>query len=149
MEATEKNKKVFFEKQSSYIRVADVMNYEGLLLTLFLNTKNDQLYLLDWFNVGADYNRWLFYITNVSSIDKYIRKEISTLDLSLEGESTCTTIDIGADCTWTNPQVLAKNSIPSEDLPSRDSFFNKFDCPNLNKLQEFLKSRMSQHRATA
>ncbi len=149
MEALELNKKIVFEQQSSYIRIADVMNYEGPLLTLFLNSKDDQLYLLDWFDVGDTYNRWLIYRTTPICIDKYISKKISTLDLFMRGEATCTSVDVDTEYRWTNPQVLIKSEIPSEDLPSKDAFFNKVDCPDLPKLQEFLKSKMAQQRATA
>jgi len=110
METLERNKKNIFEEQNSYIRIVDVINFEAPLLTLYLNSVNNQLYLLDWFDVGTTYNECLIYLTTLASIDKYIHKKNSLLDLFMEGQSTCTSVDIDAGYILTNPQFLLKSA---------------------------------------
>lgn len=110
METLERNKKNIFEEQNSYIRIVDVINFEAPLLTLYLNSVNNQLYLLDWFDVGTTYDECLIYLTTPASIDRYIHKKIFLLDLFMEGESTCTSVDIDAGYILTNPQFLLKSA---------------------------------------
>jgi len=65
---------------------------------------------LDWFDVGTTYDECLIYLTTPASIDRYIHKKIFLLDLFMEGESTCTSVDIDAGYILTNPQFLLKSA---------------------------------------
>ncbi len=123
--------------QAMLIRVADVVNIEGPLLTLFLHA-NRQLYLMDWVDRNTQANRWLLYRTNRVLLNRFLNREISHFDLLLSDESFVFKIDIDKNLSWQNIQQVAKKGLPKQYLPSNEVFFEKNDCPNYIRLSAFL-----------
>ena len=91
-----------FNLQNSLIRLADIVNFIGPLLTLFENSDDKHLYLLDWVDRDSLFNRWLIYRCTPISLSKFIKKDISHLDLLLSDESYCYTVDIDKNLIWHN-----------------------------------------------
>ena len=58
--------------QNSLIRIADVQNFEGPLLTLFENTLDKHLYLFDWVDRDSQFNRWIVYRCKPNILQKFI-----------------------------------------------------------------------------
>jgi hypothetical protein len=135
------------EFQNLLIRVADVVNIEGPLLTLFLHT-NRQLYLFDWVDRNLDSNRWLVYRTNRSLLNRFLNKEISHYDLLMSDESFVLSVDIDSKLNWNNCQQVAKKALPKRYLPLRDIVFEKNDCPNYPRLSAFLTPVRSLSKRT-
>ncbi len=125
------------EFQNLLIRVADVVNMDGPLLTLFLHA-NRQLYLFDWVDRNTESNRWLIYRTNKSLLNRFLNKEISHFQLLMSDESFVYKIDIDNKLDWNNCLQVPKKSLPNTYLPSKDVFFEKNDCPNFSRLSAFL-----------
>lgn len=125
------------EFQNLLIRVADVVNMDGPLLTLFLHA-NRQLYLLDWVDRDAQSNRWLIYRTNKVLLNRFLNRDISHYQLLMSDESYVFKIDIDNKLDWNNCLQVPKKSLPNSYLPSKDVFFEKSDCPNFPRLSAFL-----------
>jgi hypothetical protein len=123
--------------QNLLIRVADVVNMDGPLLTLFLHT-NRQLYLFDWVDRDATANRWLIYRTSKTLLNQFLNKEISHYQLLMADESYVYAIDVDSKLEWHNCQQVAKKALPNSYLPLKDVFFEKIDCPNYPRLSSFL-----------
>lgn len=125
------------EFQNLLIRVADVVNIEGPLLTLFLHT-NRQLYLFDWVDRDTESNRWLIYRTNRALLNRFINKDISHFELLMSDESYVYKIDIDHNLDWHNFQQVAKKSLPNSYLPLKNVYYEQSDCPNYLRLSSFL-----------
>jgi hypothetical protein len=120
--------------QNLLIRIVDVINIEGPLLTLFLHA-NRQLYLFDWVDRDDVSNRWLIYRTNKTLLNRFLNKSIS---LIMSDESFVYKIDIDNKLEWHDCQQVTKKSLPASYLPSKDMFFDTKDCPNFARLSAFL-----------
>lgn len=125
------------EFQNLLIRVADVVNIDGPLLTLFLHT-NRQLYLFDWVDRDTESNRWLIYRTNKALLNRFINKDISHYELLMSDESYVYKIEIDHKLDWHNFQQVSKKSLPNSYLPSKNVYFEIADCPNYPRLSSFL-----------
>ena len=79
--------------QNLLVRIVDVVNFEGPLLTLFENRENKHIYLLDWVDSDAEHNRWLLYKTSVTILNKFINGLISHYDLFISNEMCCYSVD--------------------------------------------------------
>lgn len=135
--------------QNSLIKIIDVVNFDGPLLTLFENYKNNHFFLFDWSDSDEQFNRWLVYRCNPSILKKFINEDISQYDLIFSDESTCYSIDIDGELNWYNGLLLSKKDIPEVYLPQKDIFFEEADCPNFEKLKEFVNSKADRLRASA
>ncbi len=129
------------ELQNTLVRIVDIVNFEGPLLTLFENFKNRHLYLFDWIDKDAQYNRWLVYRCDHSMLNKFIKNELSHDDLFKSDESFCYVVNMGQNAKWQNIQKLEKSDLPNIYRPTKNDFFDKEDCPNLNKLLLFLEQK--------
>jgi hypothetical protein len=132
--------------QNSLIRIADVQNFEGPLLTLFENTLDKHLYLFDWVDKDVQFNRWIIYRCKVNVLHKFIKSEISHYNLLMSDEYSCYTVDIDKNMNWNNVQLIAKKHLPESYLPQKEVFFEKSDCPNIQKLEEFIGQIKLNHK---
>ncbi len=133
-----------FELQDYLIRVVDIINFEGPLLTLYEDIVNNQFYLLDWVDRDAQFNRWLIYKTNIQVLKKYLSEDISHFDLFNAVEQYCYVVDIDENIKWTNPRKLKKDSLPENYYPLCDVYFEEDDCPNFNKLKLIIDGKSIQ-----
>ena len=60
------------ELQNLLIRVVDLVNIDGPLLTLYLHA-DKHLYLLDWVDRDISANRWLIYRTNPLLLNQFVK----------------------------------------------------------------------------
>jgi len=127
------------ELKNRLVQIGDFVNYEGPLLSLFLNLKDYQPYLFLWSGNDKKVNRWLVYRSTTAQLNKFINEQITHLDLLLSVETFCYSVEIDNDLNWLNCLKIEKNNLPKSFLPSTDSFFDKTDCPDFTKLTEFIK----------
>ena len=134
-----------FNLQNSLNRIVDIVNFEGPLLTLYENINNRHLYLIDWVDRDSTSNRWLIYRCNPKMLTKFIDEEISHRELFISDETYCYVIDIDSNFKWNNPQKMAKSQLPEGYIPLKDTYFEKCDCPNYERLCSFINNvRLSQ-----
>lgn len=134
-----------FNFKNSLLRIADVVNFEGPLLTLFQDSITKNLYLFDWVDRDISSNRWVVYRCNLDTLNQFIKSKISHHDLFMSDESVCYLIDIDKNIVWNNSQKIIKQDLPESYLPQRDVFFEEVDCPNFKKLTEFI-AMQSTHK---
>ncbi len=133
-----------FNLDKVLIRIADIVNFEGPLLTLYENIENSRLYLIDWVDRDSQFNRWLIYQCHPKTLYKFIKKQISHYDLFISDENQCIKIDIDKNLVWRNPILLNKTNLSKNYQPEKDVFFEECDCPNLAKLNTFVRAKTLQ-----
>ena len=131
--------------QNFLIRIMDVVNFDGPLLTLFEHKETKHIYLLDWIDSDRDYNRWLLFKSNPIVLDKFIKGAISHYDLFMAEEINGYIIDIDTHLNWQNCQVMQKKNLPFNYMPKKDVFFDAYDCPNFARLKTFIDLSSSEH----
>ncbi len=124
--------------QNLLVRIVDIVNFEGPILTLFENRENKHIYLLDWVDSDADFNRWLLYRTNATTLHKFINGLVSHYDLLMANEPFCHAIDIDTHLNWNNQKKVQKKDLPQNYAPKKDVFFDEYDCPNLGSLEAYI-----------
>ena len=62
----------------------------------------------------------------------------------MSDESVCYCLDLDDDPNWNNIEIVDKNKLPKNYLPSRDSFFEEIDCHSFSVIQEYVKAKMSR-----
>jgi hypothetical protein len=127
--------------QNSLTRIADVQNFEGSLLTLFENTLDKHLYLFDWVDRDAQFNRWIVYRCKPNILQRFICAEVSQYDLLMSDKTYCNTIDIDKNLSWNNIRTIKKTNLPASYFPQKDVFFKKSDCPNFQEIVGFIGHR--------
>lgn len=135
-----------FQLQNSLIRIVDIVNFEGPLVSLFQNINNQHLYLFDWVDKDNSFNRWLIYRCNPKILHKFIREEISHYDLFFSDESSCFVVDIDKHLKWHNITQIEKIELSTSYLPIKDDFFEKCDCPDPEKLEVFLNQSVESQK---
>ena len=131
------------ELQNLLIRVVDLVNIDGPLLTLYLHA-NKHLYLFDWVDRDVAANRWLIYRTNPSLLAQFIKGGISHHNLLMGGESFVFKTDIDKNLNWNSCQIIEKKDLPTGYLPPKDTLFEKEYCSNYQKLWVFIHSESTQ-----
>ena len=127
-----------FDFQNSLVRIVDIVNFEGSLLTLFENRENKHIYLLDWVDSDTEHNRWLLYKTNATMLNKFINGLTSHYDLFTFNEMYCYIIDVDTNLVWNNQNRVQKKDLPQSYIPKKDVFFDEYDCPNLGNLEAYI-----------
>jgi hypothetical protein len=129
--------------QNLLIRVVDLVNIDGPLLTLYLHA-DKQLYLFDWVDRDTTANRWLIYRTNPLLLNQFVKGDISHLDLLLGDEPFVLTTDIDKNLNWHNCKIVDKKDLPNRYLPTQDILFDKAHCANYQKLWVFINLESTQ-----
>jgi hypothetical protein len=124
--------------QDLLVRIVDVVNFEGPLLTLFEHKENKHIYLLDWVDRNTEVNRWLLYKSNAVVLDKFVKGSISHYDLFMSEETNSYVVDIDTQLNWRNSSMVEKKNLPINYLPKKDVFFEEYDCPNYTRLKAFI-----------
>ncbi len=124
--------------QNLLVRIVDVVNFDGPLMTLFEHKENKHIYLLDWIDSNSEFNRWLLYKSNPIVLENFIKGSMSHYDLFMSEEVNCFVIDIDTHLNWNNCQIVQKKNLPINYLPKKDVFFEEYDCPNFTRLKAFI-----------
>jgi hypothetical protein len=105
-------------------RVADLIYYDGPLLSLYKNPLNDR-YLSYWCDLEDGLNRWLFFRVSEKRLNSYLEKEITLRDLILgpvEGTLLC--VDVDADDRFTSILLLTPEDLPSVYIPKPNTYYD-------------------------
>ncbi len=123
------------------VRIGDLVNFEGPILTLFSDQERKSLYLYDWVDNDHYYNRWLIFQGEPRKILDFVNQRISHYELfATPVEPYYYSVDIDGNLNFTNYRKIMANQVPQSYYPDRQVFFAPSDCPNLGKIREFLKA---------
>lgn len=120
---------------SNLVRIGDIVNSEGPLLSLFQDVSNDRFYLFDWVDSGANSNRWLIFSVSAQSIDDFVHKKITYANLFSQAiNHKYFYADLLNNQTVSNLIVNELVELPSKYFPDEGNFFSKETCPNYSKI---------------
>ena len=109
---------------SHFRRIADLIYFEGPLLSHYVSDKGDD-YLFYWVENDEHDNRWLALRVSLANLQKYIGKELSLrqlIDSPNDGYLYC--FDIDDDLNYHNVLLVQPADLPIDYLPSADSFYD-------------------------
>ena len=109
---------------SKYIKVSDLIYFDGPLLSHFISPNGDN-YLFYWCDVDDLYNRWIIVRVDISIIQQYIEKKIPLKDIILSPlDGFVYVADIDNDINYQSVQILLSKELPDEYVPCDNSFFD-------------------------
>jgi hypothetical protein len=121
--------------KSSLLRVGDLINLEGPLLSLFLDNRNNDLYIFDWIESKDKVNRWLVYKVSAKVLNSFIHREISykeLFNLYLKDANYYYADIINSKESEYSLHKL--DDIPIDYFPTEDIFFEENDAKNITQI---------------
>lgn len=134
---------------SKFVRVGDLSNFEGPLLSLFEELNNGHLYLFDWVDRDQKNNRWLIYRVSPKHLLQFINGGISHLELF---EKRPNKIIYFTDIKSNNTSFSYSNSYELLNLvqnyyPNSDNFFDISDCNSFEKIKSVIINSLSRQKS--
>ena len=124
--------------------VGDICFFEGPLMSLFFDKKTDDFYIFDWVDVNENYNKWLVYQTNLPLLmDFFERKLTHRYILENAPNSVYYIVEVDNNLRFFPREIVDFEAFPSFYLPTEESFFSINDCPDYDKIQNFVSSLQS------
>ena len=133
-----------FTLQHRLVRIVDIINFEGPLLSLYENPANGHLFLYDWIDRDEKLNRWLIYYCKPIKIWEYINQKISHYDLFDSKTGVCYIIDINSNLHIDNAVRINRETLPDIYFPEKEAYFESSDCIQYDKLIQFVKSSLQK-----
>lgn len=108
---------------SKLIKVADLIYYDGPLLSHYVSNKGEN-YLFYWVDVDNEYNRWVVIRTDIFSIQQYLEKK-STLHsiITQPNDGFVYTVDIDDKIHYHNIKLVPIANLPEEYTPTENSYY--------------------------
>lgn len=134
--------------KNSLKRVGDLINSEGPLLSLFLEVRNDELYIFDWIDSEDLINRWLIYKVEPKYLNDFLHREISYKELfnKIINNTNFYITDISA--TKINEFDIYKiKSLPLDYIPSELVYFQKDAATNYNLIINIINRVLFKDRS--
>ena len=108
---------------SSFRKIADLIYYEGPLLSHYVSSKGDD-YLFYWVDRDDVDNRWLVLRVSLASLQKYVAGETSLLDLiGSPNDGYLYMIDVDNDLSYHNVKLVQPSDLPEDYLSAEDSYY--------------------------
>jgi len=102
-------------------KVEDLLYFDGPLLSFYMS-ESDDCFLFYWVDVDNEYNRWVVFPVRLIELNDFLNKKISLLKL-YESALNGYIIDIDNSLNYNNIQLAQLLELPSDYIPSKDSFF--------------------------
>ena len=133
---------------ANFIRIGDLLYFEGPLLSLFKEENSGHFYVFDWVDRDAVCNRWLIYSVSATHLLHFINGKISHLEL-LENRPNKAIYVSEIDArnnhfsSYTNAKIA---NLPDSYLPDSDSFFELCDCISFEKIKASIIASLSRQK---
>ncbi len=137
-----------FALQDKLVRIVDVVNFEGPLLTLYKNTANERLFLYDWIDQDENLNRWLIYRCKPIKLWEFINKKISHFDLFNMKNGVCYVLDIDKYLHIENVVKMDIEALPTIYFPEKEAYFEISDCIQYDKLVQFVNLALQKSESS-
>ena len=108
---------------NKFKRIADLICFDGPFLSHYVSDKGDD-YLFYWVDCDEHDNRWLVIRVSLSSLQKYIGKELTLRELvenPNDGFLYC--VEVNNDLIFHNAILVQPASLPEDYLPAEDSYY--------------------------
>lgn len=134
--------------QDDLIRVGDLIYFEGPLLTLFEDSKSDDLYLYDWADKDEEYNRWLIYRSDPELLSKFIQQIITYQELfNTAVKDGFYAVDINQKLEYSNIKIMEYRYLPIVYQPNAETYFDEADAPHFNRTKNFINKYIQKKAA--
>jgi hypothetical protein len=130
----------------SLLRVGDLINLDGPLLSLFLDSRNSDLYIFDWLESTSKSNRWLVYKVEAKLIDQFINQKISyrtLFDIAIKNSNYYYADIINSE--ETDYTLYEIPQIPKDYFPTEDVYFEKNDAKDCEQIITITNIIISQN----
>lgn len=115
-------------------KVGDLMYFEGSLMSVYKDLNNNP-YIMDWVDSNDNFNRWLIYQIELTSLNSYIRGESTHYNLLNNPiNSIIFIVDKDKDNLTKNCQICSPNNLPYDYLPESELKFEDSDSRNLDNI---------------
>lgn len=109
---------------SKLIKVADLIYYDGPLLSHYMSSKGEN-YLFYWVDVNNEYNRWVIIRTDIFSIQQYLERKITLHSIITHpNDGFVYTVDIDDKIEYHNIKVVPIANLPEEYTPMENSYYD-------------------------
>lgn len=117
-------------KPSNWLRIGDLSNFEGPILTLFQDLESNHLFLYDWVDRDKTHNRWMIYTVAPEKLLRFLNKEISHFDLFQQRPTEAVYVaDMdNRGMNFSQYPILELKEVPEEYVPSTENYFEEGDC---------------------
>ncbi len=106
-------------------RVDDIINYEGPILSLFVDESQD-LYLYYWIDSDQNHHRWLISKVQTNLLINYFDRIITLKELLTDNQREYTLIaDQNNEYQFENSFLIRSALLPEQYLPAEDSYFSE------------------------
>lgn len=133
---------------TNFVRVGDLSNFEGPMLSLFEELSNGHLFLFDWVDRNQSSNRWLIYRVYPIALMNFIKGKISHFELFQERpQKAIFYTDIDSKSSPIFPYTAFEILIlPDSYLPNKDNYFIKEDCHSYSRILAVVKNSISRQK---
>ncbi len=108
---------------SDFKKMADLITFDGPLLSHYVSPKGDD-YLFYWVDRDCQDNRWLVLRVSLASLQKYIGKELTLLELiENPNDGYLYSVDIDNNIHYHDIKLVQPSATPEDYLPEADSYY--------------------------
>ena len=108
---------------SQFKKVADLIYFEGPLLSHYVSSKGDD-YLFYWVDRDGCDNRWLVLRVSMANLQKYIGKKITLRELiENPNDGYLYSVDVNNDICYHDIKLVQPSALPEEYLPDSESYY--------------------------
>jgi hypothetical protein len=135
------------ELKNYLLRIGDLINVEGPLLSIFEDSRNGNLYLFDWVESGNNINRWLIYKASPTLINDFLLGDISVKQLFDSVDvNQFYFADIDNRLPIGDYNIKKLTEIPISYIPDREVYFDIETCKNFDKILAIVHRGLSLSR---
>jgi len=108
---------------SDFRKIADLIYFEGPLLSHYVSSRGDD-YLFYWVDRDENDNRWLVMRVSLSSLQKYMAKDISLHELiETPNDGYLYLVDVDNNANYHDVRLVQPADLPDDYLPVSDSYY--------------------------
>ena len=134
MEVLETYRSEQIDFKDHLLKVGDIINLEGPMLSLFQDSRNKELYLFDWADSNENTNRWLIYKAKADILFQFLARKITykkMFDLLNEGTFYFADIAYSENIDYVIKRLKV---LPNKYIPTKETFFDSEDSVDLDKI---------------
>jgi len=106
--------------------IADLVYYDGPLLTLLSSQSGENDYFYYWCDIDDRYNRWLVFRVTETQIKSYLQGQRSLREVIRHPMDNYYFVgDMDNQLNWQQVWLVMLSDLPSSYLPKEDSWFDK------------------------